>query len=56
MDRYGPGAGLTLCGLFGLVGLAVLAPTRRARSEPAPAVPPLQQNPVPEKIRRDARR
>jgi len=31
MDRYGPGAGLTLCGLFGLAGMVALAPTLRLR-------------------------
>jgi len=42
MDRYGPGAGLTLCGLFGLVGLGVLAATVRSAPQPEPelASPP----------------
>jgi hypothetical protein len=45
MDRYGPAAGLTLCGLFGLVGLGVLALTMRGAPQPvarlvAPEVPP----------------
>jgi hypothetical protein len=45
MDRYGPGAGLTLCGVFGLVGMVALAPTLRfaprAVTTPPRAVPEL---------------
>jgi MFS family permease len=40
MDRYGPQAGLTLCGLFGLAGMIALAPTLRTAA-PAPVVPEL---------------
>jgi predicted MFS family arabinose efflux permease len=39
MDRYGPGAGLTICGVFGLVGMVALAPTLRF-SPRAVTVPP----------------
>jgi MFS family permease len=38
MDRYGPAAGLTLCGVFGLVGLAVLAASARGAPLAAPAL------------------
>lgn len=47
MDRYGPSAGLTICGVFGLVGMVALAPTLkfspRAITAPprvAPELPP----------------
>jgi hypothetical protein len=40
MDRYSPSVGLTLCGLFGLVGMAVLALTLRGRPEELPAAAP----------------
>lgn len=39
MDRYGPGAGLTICGLFGLFGMVALAPRLRVHvPTPAPVV------------------
>jgi MFS family permease len=44
MDRYGPAAGLTLCGVFGLVGLGVLAATVRGAPQAA-ATPELASPP-----------
>jgi MFS family permease len=40
MDKYSPSAGLTLCGLFGLVGMVVLALTLRGRPEELPTAAP----------------
>jgi MFS family permease len=42
MDRYGPAAGLTLCGVFGLIGLGVLAASARGAPFAAPALVPSQ--------------
>jgi len=41
MDRYGPGAGLTICGLFGLVGMIALAPRLRVHVPHVPARAPV---------------
>jgi MFS family permease len=49
MDRYGPSAGLTVCGLFGLAGLALLAPSLRGSgaSALAPRAPAVSPAPAP---------